>query len=407
MAIEIRIPRLGWSMEEGTFVEWLKRDGERVEPGEPLFTFEGDKAIQEIEALDGGLLHIPATAPQRGDTVAVGAVIGYLLAPGEPPPTKPRPMVAGPSASVPEPLPAADREEALTTVLSSPPASSRTRPPPRDGRRAISPRAARLAAELGIDSGRLEGTGRGGRIREQDVRAAAGVSATEAAPLSATRRTIADGMLDSHLRTAPVTLTLRADAANLVGLRNQFQAAGQATPVPTYTDIVVRLAAVTLARHPELNARWEGDRLAASREIHVAVAVDAPHGLVAPVLRNVERLSVFDVAGRSRDLVERARAGQLTAAQMEGGTFTVTNLGGLGIEAFTPIINWPQVAILGLGAIRREPVVLSDDRIVPGALVTLSLTFDHRALDGAPAARFLAALRQALENPAAWLLARD
>jgi pyruvate dehydrogenase E2 component (dihydrolipoamide acetyltransferase) len=212
-------------------------------------------------------------------------------------------------------------------------------------------------------------------------------------------------MLTSSQQTAAVTLTTRADATNLVSLRHQFKTTHSAV-VPTYTDVVVKLVAVALAQHPVMAGRLEKGTvvLAGRDELHIGMAVDTQAGLLVPVLRNVAALSLPELAAKSQELVELARSGTLQLEDMSGGVFTVTNLGSFGIDAFTPIINMPETAILGLGAIRREAVVLEDDRIVAGDQITLSLTFDHRLADGAPAARFLQTVVQAIENPSAWLL---
>ncbi len=372
MAIEVRVPRLGWNMEQGVFVAWHKKDGEAVRAGEALFVLEGDKATQDVEATDAGILHIPADAPKEGDTVAVGALLGYLVTAES----------VGQASSLPG-------QEAGKMAAPRP--------------RAVSPRARRVAKALGVDCAGLKGSGRTGRIRERDVRAAARHDATTPGQaVTATRRAIAEKLLTSLRSTAPVTLTTTADATNLVNLREQFKAADQS--VPGYTDVLVKLAAVALKAHPLLNARWDEGRIVMQEGVHVGIAVDTEAGLLVPVVRDVASLSLREVAARSRDLVERARARRLTADEMRGGTFTVSNLGAFGVDAFTPIINYPECAILGVGRIRRQPAVV-DDRVVPRDAVTLSLTFDHRIVDGAPAARFLDALRGCVENPGPWLIA--
>jgi pyruvate dehydrogenase E2 component (dihydrolipoamide acetyltransferase) len=226
-------------------------------------------------------------------------------------------------------------------------------------------------------------------------------------PITPRRRTIAERMVRSLERTAPVTLTTRADVTELVAVRHRWKNSASAV-VPTYTDLIARLSAAALEQHPLLAGRWEQDRivLPAPGQFHIGIAVDTPEGLLVPVLRSASSLSIDELARQSRDLAERARTGRLAAAEMQGAVFTITNLGGFGIDAFTPIIDWPQTAILGLGAIRREPAYVTEDRVEPRELMTLSLTFDHRALDGAPAARFLAELRDAIENAAQRLTAR-
>lgn len=428
MAFEITVPRLGWSMEEGTFVRWLKQDGDTVKPGDPLFELEGEKAAQDIEAVDSGILRIPATAPQPGTIVAVGAVIGYLTAAGEQipaggtvqqPATAPNVIASSDTVAAPPSVRRMARERgiSLAQVMGSGPAGrimatdvrganlAVPRSESQSASKVASPRARRIAKELRIDWTMITGTGRGGRVREQDVRRGApGTSkpvAGTAIPVSRYRRTIADRMMDSHHNTAPVTLTTRLDATHLVSLRQQFKSAGGV--VPSYTDIVIKLVSVVLPRHPLLMSQWIENQLVTPDDINIGVAVDTEAGLLVPVIGNVPELSLQDLAQASSRIIERAHTGQLKVDQMQGGVFTVTNLGSFGIDAFTPIINSPEAAILGMGRIRREPAVV-DDQVVPRDQMTLSLTFDHRIVDGAPAARFLQELAQAIEAPSAWLL---
>jgi pyruvate dehydrogenase E2 component (dihydrolipoamide acetyltransferase) len=473
-------------MEEGIFVRWLKQPGQWVEAGEAVFILETDKATQDVEAIDAGTLHIAADAPQPGERVLVGRVIGALLAKGESPPayttraisaatprasadvsTASSPLASGLSPRACPPgatagLPSSAVSEVTQRV--APAAVNNARPATPAMRRAlreqehraqraqqqqtaaparqqaptqtsarkrptITPRARRAARDLGIATDQLAGTGRGGRIRERDVRQAAtngsrhsiGASsgATAGLPSSAAvmrpasevsapstniRAAIARRLVAGLHAMAPVTLTTRADATNLVNLRAQFQAtADEATPVPSLTDIIVKLTALALERHPLLNARWQDDRVVENNTIAIGLAVDCEAGLFVPVLHDVPALGLRDIAVRSRELIEKARGRRLSSADLEGGTFTVSNLGMFGIDAFTPIINPPQAAVLGIGAIRREPVYQPDGSLAPRELTTLSLTFDHRVVDGAPAARFLQTLVTAIENPAAWL----
>lgn len=445
-------------MEEGTFLGWKKQEGEFIRAGEPLYELESEKATQEVEAIDSGFLRLPPGAPAAGDVVAVGALLGYLLAEGESlpqsaPPTSIAPQSA--TAAAPrvatepraaavaetrpaEPPPAAPAPPSvrrlarklgvdLSRVVGSgsagrvtaddlhshqPPASATASAPAADRVCAIaSPRARRVAAELGIDWSRIRGTGRSGRIRERDVRAAAAQTsrtgksggAGRRQPISSRRRTIAQRMLASQQQTAPVTLTSRVDATNLVNLRTQFKSLGAGAAIPSYTDMIVKLSAAALEQHPLLGARWEHDHVLLADALDIGIAVDTAEGLIVPVVRDVPRLTLLEFAEHSRMLIERAQAGKLAADDMRGGVFTVTNLGAFGIDAFTPIINTPETAILGVGCIRREPAV-HNDQVVPRDQLTLSLTFDHRIVDGAPAARFLQTLVQAIENPSAWLL---
>ncbi|HND53712.1 MAG TPA: 2-oxo acid dehydrogenase subunit E2, partial [Pirellulaceae bacterium] len=216
----------------------------------------------------------------------------------------------------------------------------------------------------------------------------------------------ADRMLASVRSTAAVTLTSRADATNLVALRRQFQAAaaGADAFVPSYTELIARLAAGVLAQHPRLNACWQNDGLLEVDSVNLGIAVDTDAGLVVPVVKGAERLSLRDLAGRVRAAIERARQRRLSTDDLSGGTFTITSLGMFGVDAFTPILNPPQVAILGVGRITREPAAV-DEQVAIRDSLWLSLTFDHRAVDGAPAAKLLSDLRAAIENPGPRLVA--
>ncbi len=406
MAVEITIPRLGWNMDEGVFVAWLKQDGDEIKPGDMLFSLEGDKAVSEVESMDAGTLHFAPDAPKGGETVPVGHVVGYLLAKGEELPTKA--VTTTPAPALPT-----DRSD-LSDPSENPatPAHAQAQPQTATAengrhRTKATPRARRVAAELGVAWEALTGTGAAGRIREADVRAAAAAQPVPSHEgtrilLSPLRKAIAAQMSAAREQVVPVTLTTRVDATNLVNLREQFKAAGD-EPVPSYNDLIVKLAALALAAHPEVNSRWDGDAILRFPSAHIGIAVDTEAGLVVPVLREAGSLGLRAIASKSKELIDKARNRRLTPDEVRGGTFTVTNLGAYGIDAFTPIINVPESAILGVGAIRREPVAIGD-RLEARHLMTLSLTFDHRVLDGAPAARFLAALRGYLENPAARLV---
>jgi pyruvate dehydrogenase E2 component (dihydrolipoamide acetyltransferase) len=413
MAIEIKVPRLGWSMEEGIFIEWLKREGQTVQAGEPLFAIEGDKAIQEIEAIGSGVLRIAPDAAENGETVKVGVTLAFLTDPEEAAPFGRRPEAEETPAR--QPVAEAAPAPAIRTAEFAPKAN------PEGPRRVpISPRALRVASELGIDWQALQGTGRTCRIRERDVRnAVARQSAPARRPLAtgpvdsstvplnqpSFRRTIASRMLEGSQTTAPVTLTTSADATNLVSLRAQFKSTvtGPHEVIPGYLDMIVKLVGRALQENPELNRQWIDGQIVSPDGIHLAIAVDTPSGLLAPVLRNVPALGLREIAAQSHEFKVRAHASQLKGAELSGGTFTISNLGAFGIDAFTPIINVPQCGILGLGRIARRPTVIGE-QIVACETMTLSLTFDHRIVDGAPAARFLAVVRTAIENPGPWLV---
>lgn len=399
MATEITVPRLGWSMDEGTFVEWLKQDGQPVRPGEPLFVLEGDKAAQEVECFDDGVLRIRPDGPAPGDVVAVGQVLGYLVpvneAAGWEMPARTA-VVEAQVAAVESRLESPSGQPALPAENTS---ARHVR-----GRIAITPRARRAARQLGVEAAAVRGSGRHGRIRERDILTAAGhrgageraaesellvgLASGRFVPASPHRRTIARRMQAAVQQAAPVTLTARADADRLVAVREAFKRQREPADVPSYEHLLIRLVAKALSDQPQLNACWRDDGVWQFDDVNIAFAVDTPAGLLAPVLRGVPALSLDEIAARSRALVELARGGRLTAEQQQGGTFTLTNLGLYGIDFFTPLLNLPQAAILGVGQIGREPVVRGE-AIVPAWRLGLSLTFDHRVLDGAPAARWL------------------
>lgn len=401
MATEIVVPRLGWSMDEGTFVEWLKADGEQVNAGDMLFVLEGEKAAQEVESFDAGLLYIPAESPRAGDTVLVSQVLGFLLEEGETPPEY-KPADAPVSSVLDEPNvtpPQLEKSEKSSVN--------------RAGRRNIaSPRARRKAKELGIRLDGVSGTGRNGRIRERDIVAAAenGVvkpagtasSAVIAPTQSGTlkpptnvRRITAQRMQASAQQTVPVTLHTKFNAKGLIAYRDSLKSSGM---TPSYNDIIIKLAANLLRECPELNACWTAEGVYVYDQINIAFAVATDNGLLAPVINQVDKLMLDDVAEYSTELIEDARAGRLGEDQLTGGTFTVSSLGTFGVDHFTPVINLPQSGILGIGRIVAEPLVEAGE-VIAGQTMSLSLTFDHQVLDGAPAAHWLQKLVHALTSP--------
>jgi len=448
MSFEITIPRLGWSMEEGIFAGWLKKDGDVIRRGDALFELEGEKALQEVEALDDGVLRLMADGPQLGTVLKVGAVVGYLVADGAALAQTPSDSNVASNAIKPvEKAPATDINSMSTggsptvrrlarelgvdltrvtgtgsrdritddDVRASARRESEQRPTINSALAAeiiATPRARRAAKTAGIELSSMQGTGRNGRIRERDVVSQSNAAAPSAAraggqrvSLSGRRRVIAERLADSHRQTVPVTLTSQVDATNLVSLRQQFKAAGE-TLIPAIHDIIAKLVAGCLRQELRLAGRWDGDAIVLpyDNEIHIGLAVDTPEGLIVPVLRNVVNESLLSLAAESSRIIRKSREGRLSGAEMQGAVFTITNLGSFGIDTFTPVINLPETAILGLGAIRKLAVVASDDRIEVRPMMTLSLTFDHRAIDGAPAAKFLQSLVAAIENPAARLL---
>lgn len=401
MPTPITVPRLGWSMDEGVFTEWLAAVGQFVRKGDRLFVLESDKAAEEIESLDEGVLWLADDSPAPGAAVRVGQVIGFLLGHDESPPCDPLGSATPPAAATAAPIVGAAATAVDSQVATSETPRAAATIEARSTASRATPRARRRAAALGVDWRSVAGTGRGGRVRERDIVVAADSEARStrspaAADTPRIRRLIAERMRASCQETAPVTLTTRADVTELRQLREATRrATGDA---PTWTELLIPPIVAALRIHPRLNARWEDERVVELAEIHLGVAVDTPRGLVVPVLRHADRCSPLEIAGRLRPLIAAARDGRLAADELRGGTFTITNLGAFGIDAFTPIIQLPEAAVLGLGAVRQEVVPNDEGHIAVRSLITLSLTFDHRVCDGAPAAAFLQQLVRRLEG---------
>jgi pyruvate dehydrogenase E2 component (dihydrolipoamide acetyltransferase) len=440
MAIEVLVPPLGQTVDTVTLVTWYKQEGETVAKDEPLFSIETDKATLDVEAPASGVLRGVRAMP--GDEVKVLSAIALIAAPDEVweadhLPSEP----SGATHDVRSPAPApgegskdgADREHRifisprarrlaeeqgipLTDLQATGPEGAIIERDVRaylDAHKApsITPVARRMAEGAGLDWRGLSGSGPGGRITREDVAralearmpavASAGPAAKstnevrEAIPLRSVRAVVAERMLRSATDTARVTLTAEADATALVGLRHQLVQDGVNL---TYNDLFLYILGRTLHEHPQLNTSLEGETIKLWRRIHIGLAVDTDRGLLVPVVRDVDGKGLRQLAQDAAALTERARSGQCTPDDLSGGTFTLTNLGMFGIDAFTPIINLPECAILGVGRIKRRPVML-EDRVVGRHMVWLSLTFDHRLVDGGPAARFLQRVVHYVERP--------
>jgi pyruvate dehydrogenase E2 component (dihydrolipoamide acetyltransferase) len=413
MAGEVRLPRLGQGMESGTIVKWLKAEGERVEKGEPLYEVDTEKATQEVEAEQSGVLLRIAV---RSGEVPVGQTVGVIGAQGESLPDEPpqppgRNGGADASAAEGSPAPAARPER-----ISDPRAlivRGASEPPPDAERVKASPLARRIARERGIELRELSGSGPDGRILAEDVEGAApgAVSAAppgpprrvedgegvESIPLTTIRRTIARRLTEAA-RVPAFQLTVSAEMTRARALVERARELNPGIRV-TLTDLLAKLCASALVRHVELNTQFTDDALLRFSSANIGIAVAAPNGLVVPVIASVERLSLAEVATRRVELVERARAGRLTPDDLEGGTFTISNLGMYGVEQFVAVLNPPQAAILAVGA-TLEQVVVRAGEVVVAPVMAMTLTVDHRAVDGGPAAEFLRSLRTFLEDPA-------
>jgi pyruvate dehydrogenase E2 component (dihydrolipoamide acetyltransferase) len=391
MASEVKLPRLGQGMEAGTITKWLKSEGETVSKGEPLFEIDTDKVTQEVESdFDGVLLKI---ALPEGEA-PVGQTIAWIGAAGE--------EIQAAEAPSPAPEKVSDTKEVSDTVsdtVVAPPSAN-------GGRIKASPLARRIARERGIDLASLSGTGPEGRIVAEDVErgaaqapAAAPVPAgeIESIPLTNIRKTIARRLTAAW--QAPVfQLTVSAD----MGRANELVArARELNPDVriTVTDLLAKLCAQALVRHRDVNVQFTEDALLKFPTANIGIAVAAPQGLVVPVVRSAERLSLADVAVARGEVVGRARDNKLTAQDLEDGTFTISNLGMFGVEQFVAVLNPPQAAILAVGATLDTPVA-RDGAVEIRPMMTLTLTVDHRAVDGAAGADFLSTVKKFIEDPA-------
>lgn len=441
MAVEVIMPKLGLNMEAGLLVRWLVPDGSAVKPGDILYELETDKVTTEVEADSAGILRQTVA---EGESVPVAGVVGYILQAGEALPAEPaasgttqaqtaaKPAsVSPPAASTPAAggralaSPAAKRRAAeLNVDINQVPGSGAEgkisvadveafataqqapEPPAEPAEVLASPIAKRLAAEAGIDIRTVKGSGRGGRISKEDVAAAiaaassAPTAATDGIPIKGVRAVIAERMQISTQQMAMVTLTTEVDATELVQLRIRINE-NRSTRI-SFNDLLVKFAALTLREFEYMNARQENDVIRLLPDIHIGVAVDTERGLVVPVVRDADKKSVEAINETLQALIQRAVDGSSLPDDLTGSTFTITNLGVFGIDAFTPIINPPELAILGVGRIVDKPVAYLGG-IHVRAQMFLSLTFDHRLVDGAPAARFLQSLSERIEQAGASL----
>jgi len=407
MATRIDMPQLGLTMEKGTILQWLKAEGDKVEKGQPVVLIQTEKVEYEVEAPGAGMLL--KVVAKEGMELPVGSLMGILGQPGEDVSgLLSAPTGAEPGTTSHEPR-AASREPRAESAA----ASGATPAAPSAGaaiaeRIKISPVAKKLAQEHGIDIATLTASGPDGRIVREDVeREIAAARAPEAAaavpeviPLTGIRKVIFDRMGQSWREAARVTLFADADMTEIVRLRQERGADWERRfgIKPSYSDLVHMAVAKALREEPRINCRLDGQGVRVRKEVNLAFAVDLGEGLLAPVIRDADKKSLGELAKAARDMAERARAGRLAPDDMADGTFTVSNLGGLGVEYFTPIINPPQAGILGVGKILEKPVVLGGG-IHVRSMMTLSLVFDHRLIDGAPAAKFLARVKDLLEHP--------
>jgi pyruvate dehydrogenase E2 component (dihydrolipoamide acetyltransferase) len=418
MATEVKLPRLGQGMESGVIVKWLKSEGDRVEKGEILYELETEKVTQEVEAEAAGVL-LRIAVPEG--EAAVGTTIAVIGEEGEEVPSTdgvaPQPE-AGAAVEVAEdeqeegsaaPAREEEREHGRAAATDGGPAEAPVAAEA-GGRVKASPLARRIARERGIDLAQLTGTGPEGRIVAEDVeRAAAAPAAAPAAPgappaevetvpLTSIRKTIARRMTEAW--QAPVfQIAMSADMSRVNALRPRLvELTPEGGAKPTVSDVLTKVCAAALMRHRAVNAHFAGDAIQIFPTANVGLAVATDRGLVVPVIHGAERLTIAEIATARADVVGRARSGKLQQADLEGGTFTISNLGMYGVDQFVAVLNPPQAAILAVGAAEERPIA-QDGELVVRPMMTMTLTCDHRTIDGAVAAEFLRTVKQLLEEP--------
>lgn len=419
----LKMPKLSDTMSEGTLAKWLKKEGDPIAIDEEVAEIETDKATMTMQSFEEGILY--KIYVKEGQAVPLGGALALVLEEGEEPPADAdQPPALDAKSTSAESKPEASTESSAPVADSTPspaasPARSSKRPAPPARRSSTarikaSPLARKIASERGIDLGRLVGSGPGGRIVAHDVEnAPAGGGGSlgllppalakpdQSLPLSGMRRVIAQRLLESKTTIPHFYLNIEIDTEPLMNLREQVNAASVANDGPKYTvnDFIMRATVLAAGAVPAVNASFQGDAILQYGEVHLSVAVAIEDGLVTPVIRSAQSKSIRDLAGELKDLATRARDKKLAPEEMQGGTITISNLGAFGIANFDAIINPPQAAILSIGTITKQPVVNEHNQIVPGQRMWIGMSCDHRVIDGAVGAKFLAELKRFLENP--------
>ena len=413
MAFEVCMPQLGLTMEEGTVSQWIKHEGDAVKTGDVLLEITTDKLTNEVTSEhDGVLLKIVA---QEGEDIPVKGLLCYVGQPGEAVGDAPAAAAAAPAA------PAAPAAAAAAAPVPAPVAAG-------GARIRISPLARKTAAKLGVDVSGIVGSGPSGRIRQQDVLAAAKAPkaaapvAAEPAPaakpvsktglelmegdtvskLAGMRKVVAQRMLQSHTEIPPVTQNTKVDVTELMKFRKMLLA--ETGNKYSVNDLILKATAKCLRQHPEVLVSLDGDQVIQRAHVNLGMAVALDAGLIVPVIRDADRMGLDALSAAAKDLASRAKGNKLTPDEYKGSTFSVSNLGMFGIETFTPIVNQPDAAILGVCAVEDELVMDDEGNISKHQVMRLSFTYDHRLIDGAVAAKFVMALRDLLEKPMSIIL---
>ncbi|PLR81295.1 branched-chain alpha-keto acid dehydrogenase subunit E2 [Bacillus canaveralius] len=409
MAVEVVMPKLGMAMKEGTVSLWNKEVGDAVGAGETIASISSEKIEMDVESpADGTILKI---AVPEGEGVPPGTVICYIGNAGEE-------IISNEVNRQETSIRDVDKEPLKQKELSTVAVISR------GDRVKISPVARKMAEAAKLDVEKIKGTGPGGRITKEDVQEAIHNSRSREAEnviseelpsqstenarqvaLSGIRKVIARRMQDSLQNSAQLTIMMKADVTELLKMQKQASEAMQKNNDEklTVTDFLSRAAVLSLKEHLQMNSAYIDEKIHLFEEVHLGIAVALETGLVVPVIRHAEKCTIRQLSKASKELARRARAGRLSSEEMQGSTFTISNLGAYGVEHFTPILNPPETGILGVGAVFDTPVYLGDE-LKRRSILPLSLTFDHRVLDGAPASAFLQTLKRYLEEPMTMLL---
>lgn len=431
MPVEITMPQLSDTMSEGTVVKWLKKEGDKIKAGDIIAEVETDKATMEMESFDSGTLAF--IDAKEGTKVGVGARIAVLAADGEKiDDVKKQVSGKAPAAKSAAPAaPAAKAEKAAEPAKQQPAAKAPapiaapapSAPAGQSERIRVSPLAKRIAQDRGIDLNQIRGSGPGGRIVQSDLEQAASGAPSKVAgspavsfasrvasgqkeviPLTKIRTTIAQRLQQSKQQIPHFYETIDIDVTEVAAMRESMNKHLEKQQIRlSLGDFIAKALAVALGRHPNLNAHFNGTQITRYGDVHLGMAVALPDGLIVPVLKNLNQMGLKEIRQRSADLVDRARAQKLKGDEMTGATFTVSNLGAQGIREFSAIINPPEVGILAIGAAEKRPV-FRGDQIVGRMMMSVTLSADHRAVDGAGAAEFLGTLRDLLQEPAMMML---
>ena len=423
MGLIVELTQLSPTMTEGTFIKWSKKVGDSIEPGTVLAEVETDKAVMEMEAYDEGILLVQLA--NEGDRLPVGAPVAIIGDAGEvvadlieDAKLKLASIQSGSEgaaapAEAPAPVPAEAPAPAAVPAPAAPKSSVAAAPPPRTSSRVLaSPLARKIAEEKNIDISRVAGTGPGGRVTKSDVvnyvQTGSDVLSFRSKPdniveISGMRKIIAQRLSDSKRNIPHFYLTLEFDADPLFEMRSQLNADLKASDEKneikiSFNDLIVKAAALSLTKHPAVNSSWRNDHIIEFGRIDIGVAVSVEGGLITPYVRNADQLPISALAGRIRELGKKARERKLKPEEYTDGTFTISNLGMFGTTEFSAIINEPEAALLAVGGL-NEKAVVKNGVVVPGKTMKVTLSCDHRVIDGAEGARFLETFRKFIENP--------